>query len=79
MKYTLPNGFDPNALYVVFRSASGTLTAVRATYDAETGELVFTTGNLGHFTVVSFAFGGLEFSADFYAALADLDAVKTLS
>lgn len=77
--YTLPSGFDVSRLYVVFRNADGSLTAVAAKYDAASGELTFETGNTGDFVVVSFSFSGTEFSSEFYAALAELSEVKALA
>ena len=78
MNYTLPAEYVDQPLYVVFRNEDGTLTAIRATYSNITGLLRFLTDRLGTFMVVGFDFDGLEFSEEFYAALAQLDVLKDL-
>ncbi len=78
MDYKPENGVSTNHLYVIFRNTDGTLTAVRARYDAAAGQLVFTTGRLGRFVVVSMDYDGVEFSGGFYKALEKLDEVKKL-
>ena len=79
MNYTLPAEYAGKPLYVVFRNEDGTLTAIRATYSNITGLLRFITDRLGTFMVVGFDFDGLEFSEEFYAALAQLDVLKNLA
>ena len=79
MNYTLPAEYADQPLYVVFRNEDGTLTAIRATYSNITGLLRFLTDRLGTFMVVGFDFDGLEFSEEFYAALAQLDVLKDLA
>ena len=78
MDYKPENGVSTNHLYVVFRNTDGTLSAVKAQYDAATGKLVFTTGRLGHFVVASMEYEGIEFSTGFYEALGRLEEVKKL-
>ena len=79
MNYTLPAEYADQPLYVVFRNEDGSLTAIRATYSNITGLLRFLTDRLGTFMVVGFDFDGLEFSEEFYAALAQLDVLKDLA
>ena len=78
MDYKPENGVSTNHLYVIFRNTDGTLSAVKAQYDAATGKLVFTTGRLGRFVVVSMQYDGPEFSEGFYEALGRREEVKKL-
>ena len=78
LKFTLPAGWNPNAIYAVFRNADGTLTAFPAKYDAKTGTLTFETDLTGVFTLVSFPFDGKPFSPEFYKALAKLEEICSL-
>jgi hypothetical protein len=78
MNYKPADRTSTNNLYVVFRNSDGTLTAVKARYDATAGKLIFTTGRLGRFVVVSMDYDGVEFSGGFYKALEKLDEVKKL-
>ena len=79
MKVALAAAQTDKPLYVVFRDETGALVAFEAHYDAATGELVFYTDMAGVFVIVDFDFDGDLFSEEFYAALAALDAVKSLS
>ena len=76
--FVCPEGWDTEDLFVVFRQADGTLVAVRARFDAVTGELLFETDLSGVFAVVSFPYAGELFSDAFYAALETLDAIRDL-
>ena len=78
MKYTPPAEYAGKQLYVVFRNEDGTLTAIRASWSKVTGLLRFLTDRLGTFMVVGFDFDGLEFSEEFYAALAQLPGLENL-
>ncbi len=78
MDYRPAAGTSANSLYVVFRNTDGTLSAVKARYDAVEGKLIFTVGRLGRFVVVSMPYNGVEFSEGFYEALGKLDEVKKL-
>ena len=78
MDYKPADRTSTNNLYVVFRNTDGTLSAVKARYDAAAGKLIFTTGRLGRFVVVSMQYDGPEFSESFYEALGRLDEVKKL-
>ena len=79
MPYVLPAQDADKALYVVFRNADGTLTALRARYSRVKGELRFEADRLGPFVVVAFDFEGEEFSEAFYAALEELPALQRLA
>ena len=78
VKFSLPAGWNKNAIFAVFRNADGTLTAFKAMYDAKTGELTFDTDLTGTFTLVSFPFDGDPLSEKFYEALAELDEIRAL-
>ena len=78
MPYVLPAQDADKALYVVFRNADGTLTALRARYSRVKSELRFEADRLGLFVVVAFDFEGEEFSEAFYAALEELPALQRL-
>ena len=78
MNYTLPVEYAEKPLYVVFRNEDGSLTAFRASYSEITGLLRFITDRLGEFMVVGFDFDGIEFSEEFYAALAQLEGLENL-
>ena len=78
MNYRPSNGASTDNLYVVFRNTDGSLNAVKARYDAASGKLIFTAGQLGRFVVVSMQYDGIEFSEGFYEALAQLNEVKKL-
>ena len=78
MNYTPPAEYAGKTLYVVFRNEDGTLTAFRATYSDITGLLRFITDRLGTFMVVGFDFDGVEFSEEFYEALAQIPELKDL-
>ena len=78
VKFSLPAGWNKNAIFAVFRNADGSLTAFKAVYDAKTGELTFDTDLTGTFTLVSFPFNGDLFSEEFYKALARLDEIRIL-
>ncbi len=49
------------------------MTAFRASYSLLSRILRFETDRLGEFVVVAFDFDGVEFSPDFYKALAQLE------
>ena len=78
MNFVLPSGWNGQAIYAVFRNADGTLTAFKAEYNASDESLRFDTDLTGIFAVVSFPFDGEPFSADFYAALEDLEIIRNL-
>ena len=78
MNFVLPSGWDGQAIYAVFRNADGTLTAFKAQYTGSDGMLRFDTDLTGIFALVSFPFDGEPFSADFYAALEDLEIIRNL-
>ena len=78
MDFTLPDGWDSDAIFAVFRNANGKLTAFKATYDAETGTLRFDTDLTGIFALVSFPFDGRLYSQAFYDALSELDVIEDL-
>ena len=78
MDYTPADRTSTDHLYVVFRNEDGSLSAMKARYDAQSGKLVFTTGQLGRFVVVSLDYKGIEFSEGFYEALGKLKEVKKL-
>ncbi len=75
MPFTLTTEMTGHKLYVVFLDRNGKPQAFAAHYDKESKELVFETELLGKFTVVTFDFPGEEFSAEFYATLAELEEV----
>ena len=74
----MPVEYTEKPLYVVFRNEDGSLTAFRASYSEITGLLRFITDRLGEFMVVGFDFDGIEFSEEFYAALAQLEGLENL-
>ena len=78
MKFELPAGWDANAIFAVFRNANGKLTAFKARYDAASHSLSFDTDLTGTFALVSFPYPGKLYSADFYAALAELEIIEDL-
>ena len=78
MKFTLPEDWDADAIYAVFRSANGKLTACKATYDAKEGTLRFSTDLTGTFALISFPFEGTPYSDAFYEALAQLELIAAL-
>jgi len=78
MNFVLPEGWDSQAIYVVFRNADGSLTAIPAVYNPVTGTLVFDSALVGDFVVVCFDYDGEPFSEGFYAALSELEEVKRL-
>ncbi len=78
MNFVLPSGWDFQAIYAVFRNADGTLTAFKAQYTGSDGMLRFDTDLTGIFALVSFPFDGEPFSADFYAALEELEIIRNL-
>ena len=77
-KFKLPDDWDVNAVFAVFRNADGTLTAFKARYDAASGTLSFDADLTGTFALVSFPFKGKLYSAEFYAALAELEIIRDL-
>ena len=78
MKFTLPEDWDADTIYAVFRSANGKLTACKATYDAKEGTLRFSTDLTGTFALISFPFEGTPYSDAFYEALAQLELIAAL-
>ena len=78
MKFVLPEGWNKNAIFAVFRNSNGSLTAFKATYDTASGTLRFDTDLTGTFALVSFPFDGKLYSGDFYDALAELDEIRDL-
>ena len=78
MNFTLPDGWDADAIFAVFRNADGSLTAFKAVYDPVAGTLTFHTDCTGTFALVSFPFEGKLYSADFYAALSELESIRDL-
>ena len=77
-RFTPPAGWSTDDIFVVFRNRDGSLTAVKAEYDADTGTLVFETDLTGTFSVVSFPYEGDLFSEEFYTALEALEAIRSL-
>ena len=78
MDYKYPAEAEGKSLYVVFRTADGSLKAFAARYDKAGGKLVFETDLLGEFVVVVFDYEGEAFTAAFYEALAKLAVVQKL-
>lgn len=82
MDYELPEEFKDKPLYAVFVNedeASGeTLSAVRAEYIEETGQLTFETAQLGDFVIAALEFEGEEFSPEFYDELEKVPEVQPL-
>ena len=78
MNFTLPDGWDADAIFAVFRNADGSLTAFKAAYDPVAGTLTFHTDCTGTFALVSFPFEGKLYSADFYTALGELESIRDL-
>ena len=70
MKAQLEAGWNREDLFAVFRDETGKLVAVKASYDAATGTLVFDSPELGDFRLVCFHWDGTDYdSAEFLAAL----------
>lgn len=68
----LPNGWNTNGLFAVFRNADGTVTAIKAYYDPATGTLSFDTPILGEFDLIYLHWEGDDYESDaFYAAVAE--------
>ena len=78
MNFTLPDGWEADAIFAVFRNADGSLTAFKAAYDPVAGTLTFHTDCTGTFALVSFPFEGKLYSADFYTALGELESIQKL-
>ena len=78
MKFTLPAGWNRNDIYAVFRNADGSLTAIRASYDEESGTLSFDTDLTGTFALISFPFDGKPYSDKFYDAISELEDIRLL-
>ena len=78
MNFTLPDGWDAEAIFAVFRNADGSLTAFKAAYDPIAGTLTFHTDCTGTFALVSFPFEGTPYSDAFYEALAQLELIAAL-
>ncbi|MBQ5350094.1 MAG: hypothetical protein IIU41_03545, partial [Oscillospiraceae bacterium] len=78
MKFTLPAGWNRNDIYAVFRNADGSLTAIRAAYDEESGTLSFDTDLTGTFALVCFPFDGKPYSDKFYDAISELEDIRLL-
>ena len=69
MRFTLPDGWNKNSVFAVFRLPGGGLKAVKATVDPANGLLTFYTDTLGEFTLVSFEYTGTLYTPEFYDAL----------
>ena len=70
-----PAEIDRDSLYAVFAD-EGELTAYKAEYDPETGELRFETEQTGYFVIVQFKYGDKPFTEDFYQSLAELKEIE---
>ena len=75
MHFDPPKKAASKTYYAVFRNADGT-TAIRASYSLLKSELRFEADRLGEFIIVAFDFDGVEFSYEFYKALAQLEELK---
>ena len=79
MDFEIPEDWEIDAIYVVFRNADGSLTVFKAVYDPIAHTLTFRSTTLGDFVVVNMAdFNGEPFSEEFYAALNALAEVAAL-
>ena len=78
MKFTLPEDWDDDAIFAVFRNDDGSLTAFKANYDPKTETLRFQTDLTGIFALVSFPYDGKLYTRDFYTALAELEQIADL-
>ena len=75
-RFKLPEGWDANTIFAVFRNADGTLTAFKAAYD--NGMLCFDSDLSGTFAIVSFPYGDTLYTAEFYEQLGALEAIQAL-
>lgn len=70
-----PAEIDEDSLYAVFAD-DNELTAYKAEYDPETGEVSFETEQTGDFVIVQFKYEDEPFTEEFYKALAELKEIK---
>ena len=70
-----PAEVDSDSLYAVFADEDE-LTAYKAEYDPETGEVSFETEQSGYFVIVQFKYPDKPFTEDFYKSLAELKEIK---
>ena len=70
-----PAEIDNDSLYAVFADEDD-LSAYKAEYDPETGEMSFETEQTGYFVIVQFKYEGKPLSEDFYKALAEQKEIK---
>ena len=79
LDFEIPEDWEIDAIYVVFRNADGSLAVFKAVYDPIAHTLTFRSTTLGDFVVVNMAdFDGEPFSEEFYAALNALAEVAAL-
>ena len=82
MDYEIPQEFKDRELYAVFaeedKTSEETLTAYRAEYNEETGQLSFETTQLGEFVITAHDYDGEEFSPGFYDKLEKTKEVQIL-
>ncbi len=70
-----PADIDSDSLYAVFADEDE-LTAYKAEYDPETGEVSFVTEQNGYFVIVQFKYPDKPFTEEFYKSLAELKEIK---
>ena len=70
-----PAEIDDDSLYAVFAD-EGELSAYKAEYEPETGEVSFETEQAGNFVIVQFKYGDKPFTEEFYKSLAELKEIK---